>query len=890
MRLSLLGGGLAAVVLLCPAATSEAKEWFWLADNHTSTDPTHHTSLWTDNVHTFTTITVGDNWNAYWDSPSPGRMTIKGGYPTHSGGNGRYLMAANFSSGNNPAQPADYWDAYKGITVGARINIPAVDGASGNGSLLLGMKNPSTQGLQGGKNFFCAYLGWDENGTIPGGVGINFWTPSGGAFRGLITPSVNVIGVETIWTLSAKRVVDAVNGDTIVWDLWINGVPQGDDQLGPDGDYHALVGFKDSDQGTSIYIGERRSQPFNHETQWDYLAVTNAGVIPAWDPELPQPLCDSRVSPQDPQTSLAIRGRAAEPSAIVYTLQNTGSEDGLTYTVAETNAAGDTPVEYSWLQLDKTEGGPLDSNATETVTASIIDTNLDAGVHTAYVTFTDSCGSPHKHVRRIDLTVIGCRMQLDPEGDVYRTVATAKDQVDPVVYTVTNTGGGSFSYTVGKMAECLWLMLDTTEGGPLDYLESDHVTAAIDRTGLAEGLHSCQLKFTPTCDSSPQASVQYRTVHLSVRDASSTTQWFNAEFWDVQGTDELIVSPLQECPSLAIASNFAFVQTPNTKLPPGIDFFTQGTIDGEPTTFKALADCGNDWARAWVWAGIPLNASYDPAKGMAIVWRMRTGEYTGPGRGPFRVYVPGPIAGSPVAVYFNVNNGNLVRVQPNGGGVLPGVDSITLDKKISDPLSDPNNPDSPRIPTYHLWSASYCYDAGFDSSYAYFNLWIELLDDNNQPYMKKMMFTGANGSVPGPGGGTYSFRANNNDGAGDPGLHIGEVDNSGGVHLWDFEFDYVRVVTLDAAGCPFWNGKGGCEVQWPWPDADEDLDVDQEDFSAFQSCYTGDGGGVAAPSCRRFDRDRDNDVDVRDYTAFEDCTTGPGIPLDPENLPPYCAL
>jgi hypothetical protein len=45
-------------------------------------------------------------------------------------------------------------------------------------------------------------------------------------------------------------------------------------------------------------------------------------------------------------------------------------------------------------------------------------------------------------------------------------------------------------------------------------------------------------------------------------------------------------------------------------------------------------------------------------------------------------------------------------------------------------------------------------------------------------------------------------------------------------------------------------------------------------FSDFQSCFTGDGGGVP-PDCGFFDFDRDNDVDLVDHTQLLETFAGP---------------
>ena len=62
----------------------------------------------------------------------------------------------------------------------------------------------------------------------------------------------------------------------------------------------------------------------------------------------------------------------------------------------------------------------------------------------------------------------------------------------------------------------------------------------------------------------------------------------------------------------------------------------------------------------------------------------------------------------------------------------------------------------------------------------------------------------------------------------------------------------------------------------PFADKNGDGDVDQDDFAAFQLCYS--GNGIPAPDgCECFDRDKDNDVDSNDLTAFSNCGTGPSV-------------
>ncbi len=72
----------------------------------------------------------------------------------------------------------------------------------------------------------------------------------------------------------------------------------------------------------------------------------------------------------------------------------------------------------------------------------------------------------------------------------------------------------------------------------------------------------------------------------------------------------------------------------------------------------------------------------------------------------------------------------------------------------------------------------------------------------------------------------------------------------------------------------------------PFADADWDGDVDQNDFGAFQVCYTGMGGGVPA-GCECTDRDGNSTIDGVDFAAFESCFTGANVQWT-QSLTPSC--
>jgi hypothetical protein len=76
----------------------------------------------------------------------------------------------------------------------------------------------------------------------------------------------------------------------------------------------------------------------------------------------------------------------------------------------------------------------------------------------------------------------------------------------------------------------------------------------------------------------------------------------------------------------------------------------------------------------------------------------------------------------------------------------------------------------------------------------------------------------------------------------------------------------------------------------PAADAAGDNDVDQDDFAAFQLCYSGQAQAYVGESCHCFDRGPtvpDDDLDKDDVTEFEKCISGPAIPWS-LSLAPSC--
>jgi hypothetical protein len=367
------------------------------------------------------------------------------------------------------------------------------------------------------------------------------------------------------------------------------------------------------------------------------------------------------------------------------------------------------------------------------------------------------------------------------------------------------------------------------------------------------------------------------TIVLNVLNVNSASREFVAEFTTFTGSDATSLSPLASCDSgIAASADFHYYTSGQVdQLDPG--WLTQGSIGGVATTAKFFNPQGPASAglsgvgRARFRAFLPFDSTYDPAKGLAVAWRMRIGNYS-PVRGPIQITVPavaGPydtgFTGTVFDCYVRIRDGRNVNILDNSGNQLGGILTYTLPASIA---GDTDN-------DYHQWTAAACCQASDNK--AYWNLWID---------GQKLLFGGTEGSPLGPGGAIFSFRTGLDGFSGVPYIGLGELGTS--TDIWNFEFDWVRTLSYNLTGCPFWDG-GGCVPMIPCPtpfaDSDKDGDVDMEDFAVFQSCIN--TGLYAAPAslpeaCRCFDRN-DNKVigDAADLARFIACGSGKDIAWQP---------
>jgi hypothetical protein len=758
------------------------------------------------------------------------------------------------------------------------------DGANGNNNVPAGSNNE-----------YNAYI------RLQNGVTVSIRTDGGGAYTNLgdvtLPVSISDDGFHQ-WSTSIIVLSDGMAH----WKLWIDGVllefpgTNGVHDIDPAGGTDvqrfsfktAAANFSGPTGTTStpyISLGELQNATFD---QWDFefdcVAYRDDGLATNFTCGQPAQSCRSSVSPGSTQTLSTLKGGTAVPASAAFTVSNSGITP-LSYTVSETDQAGN-PQDCPWLTLSKTGGGPVDPAASDTVTAGVTDTNLAHGTYTAYVTFTDTCTPPTRVTRQVDLVVTDCAFSVFPSSEIARSLETGSPvAVSDAVFTIANTGTTGLSCTVQKEGTCDWLTLDKTAVGPLDHAQADTVRASLDATGLVAGVHTCTLRFSstrPDCSNAPPD--QLRTVSLHILQDGTAFQQLNAEFTTFTGTDLLSSTPLVSCDPADLATQLFFVDESSaivSTLPPG--WLGQGSINEVPTTAKFwnVQDGNTGRVRFRVMQG--FDHRYDPAKGLGVAWRMRVGNYAIT-RGPVQLVfsgAPGPLGTNPAtasvaaeliySAFIRVQNGTELSILNRSGAQYTGINTLVLPASIAD--------------EYHQWTASVCLDPGSDPAttddLAYWNLWLDGI---------KLMFTGSGadgtgGSVAGPGGQVYSFRTISNSPGGDPFIALGDIGNNPLTDIWDMEFDWVRTVSWNVPGAPFWDGEG-CMADplcnRPGVDVDGDHDVDMEDFAVLQRCLMLEPGSVLdADRCRCVDTNGDGLVNETDFQRFLGCATGSDVAWAP---------
>jgi hypothetical protein len=435
-------------------------------------------------------------------------------------------------------------------------------------------------------------------------------------------------------------------------------------------------------------------------------------------------------------------------------------------------------------------------------------------------------------------------------------------------YTVNNAGTVTINYTVHKDpddAGTAWLSLDKT-GGSIAAVGSDVVTATIVSTNLSDGLHSVDLVFTDNCN---PANAYRRTIQLSITACQTQVTPVGDQYRTVIGSAGLLNS---------------------------VDY-TIRENGGDPVSYtvqKIPDDATTAWLTLSKMSGGPL------AYGQSDQVTASTNA-TGLAPGVYSCDLQFTNTCSPsVAVTRTVR----LRVLPMWGTFSPDGDTY----------GDSGDPASSHDDRGILIKQDRRRDG-----------WLQFTLGSSPSHKAKLFMyqtlSPCDGQTVQLNAAEYSFDEvtltfNNQPNTGSWTL-LGTWDAPSGNRWYDLDItDFynthlnktisVRLLVthqdLDETGQLFEdreNSLGTGNMPYidpevtPWPDADRDGDVDQADFAVLQSCFTDDGGVISDTTmCKRFNRNasEDDDVDSLDVIEFEKCATGPGIPLDPDNLPPGCGL
>jgi len=566
----------------------------------------------------------------------------------------------------------------------------------------------------------------------------------------------------------------------------------------------------------------------------------------------PIPTCELSVSPYDAQDLGLIPVNSNVD--VVFTVTNEGT-GAISYTVAE------NPDE-TWLSLDKTSSGPLAGSidgltgGSETVTATINTTGMTPGVYTANLVFSEDCSSV-EHARSFTFEVVECALDVSPKldnPDAFADITVYSHCINPqdVPITITNIVGADRNYTIqevddtGTPTDYPWLTLDKTSGGPIALGESDTVVATITGTPNEAGFQNIRdtayVLITPDCGIPEMRRIDRDDTWLGLLFGHK-----RAYLGNVPPNDPL--------------------WTPGADGPcgPGCNFNIIGTQTG-----TVVID----------------NASPDPDYNAQNRYAFKIDEGTVEEPGP------DPIGRNGYASDVNTGDNN------NSFSSRIGETMVARVKVLRDYQMGPNlwirdnnsgSGNSPPAAGCRVrWNAS-------NTVYEFVNA--------------VGPFTAGNGKADAyhtiriiDGYGPYGTRTVkvwvDEDQFPDPALEIAggipEGENQydafcfgtfGGASYSELYYDWISFTNAGMYGpgedenC-FGESLIPTFCNDPFADADGDGDVDQDDFAAFQICYTGPGGGVP-DDCSCFDNDADGDIDTTDLGDFENCASGPAIPADP---------
>ncbi|MBI4578490.1 MAG: hypothetical protein HY718_02240 [Planctomycetes bacterium] len=578
----------------------------------------------------------------------------------------------------------------------------------------------------------------------------------------------------------------------------------------------------------------------------DWLRINSGEALGAEDPvivRLPLPSCRSVVLPEADVAAFALTGQPADPSQAVYTVIN-GGANTVNYSISEVDAQGLT-LDHAWLSLDK-DSTALNSEQSDKVTATIDAANLDPGVHTAYVRFTDDCDPATVQTRRIVLTVQTCPWTIAPvpltePGQDWAVRARSCPAGLEYPFTVRNTGTSAMEFTVEESNAAGDARFDWPEIG-IDDAHWDSITGQPIATTVQPGATD-----TVVVTTTPQAGdvADFKNVHLLFRTLCTPP-------------DKLLrtIRVDNTVPTAPLILRYDGAVDPDTpdSFGPGYSFelpaetgnAKQGMVLDNPLAVDGkvwrIVDTGTSKER---WLSSPSDGvdSIVPTRGATIVARVKVEAATDDQGGNILVFDE---AGLSAGYHFS---------GPGSGGANGG--------RIAEVRRNLFNSDDPARANSDFHILRMTVIGGGDTGYGRA---ITFYFDENPVPVGQVADAAAISTYATD---YFGFGAD----------HLSSTQT--------ISFDWVSA-TPSGAFAPGQElaclGRslvvGACPD--PFADADRDGDVDPVDFAAWQRCLTGltlpvtDFGPPV--NCGCFDRNGDGHVSAWDFADFEDCASGPGVP------------
>ncbi len=208
--------------------------------------------------------------------------------------------------------------------------------------------------------------------------------------------------------------------------------------------------------------------------------------------------------------------------------------------VTVTNAGGSTltwtlsvPSDASWLQVNPTSGSDAPGDSS-TLTFIADASSLQAGTYTTHVTIRPSEGTPIEVVVTFRVSAssptpvatAAARVVASPAMQISNTqlllYAMNGKMSTPHFVTVTNTGGGTLTWTLSVPSDASWLQVNPTSGSEASGASST-LTFIADAGDLQAGTYTTQVTLTPSGGMPGEVFVTFRVSALSLTPVVTAT-------------------------------------------------------------------------------------------------------------------------------------------------------------------------------------------------------------------------------------------------------------------------------------------------------------------------------------------------------------------------------